>query len=172
MGWSVLRNRRESEVNNMASRFRTKYETEIKESLKKELGITNVMAQAMTKDMDEVRSLIVYDASWVADGVGSVEVECFSVGGDGGGSVDPFGAADRVVGHAPERLRPVGRVLGCSLAEPGDPTVYSCGELEQCRRIRGVTRDPRCEWGYQWLLGCGVGVVFEAVVERANRIIR
>ncbi len=28
----------------MASRFRTKYETEIKESLKKELGITNVMA--------------------------------------------------------------------------------------------------------------------------------
>ncbi len=44
MGWSVLRNRRESEVNNMASRFRTKYETEIKESLKKELGITNVMA--------------------------------------------------------------------------------------------------------------------------------
>ncbi len=28
----------------MASRFRTKYDTEIKESLKKELGITNVMA--------------------------------------------------------------------------------------------------------------------------------
>jgi large subunit ribosomal protein L5 len=28
----------------MASRFRTKYESEIKESLKKELGITNVMA--------------------------------------------------------------------------------------------------------------------------------
>ena len=36
--------RRESEVKEMASRFRTKYESEIKESLAKELGIKNVMA--------------------------------------------------------------------------------------------------------------------------------
>ncbi|ADW69966.1 ribosomal protein L5 [Granulicella tundricola MP5ACTX9] len=38
------RNRGEREVNIMASRFRTKYETEIKDSLKKELAIENPMA--------------------------------------------------------------------------------------------------------------------------------
>ena len=34
----------EKAIHSMASRFRTKYDTEIKESLKKELGITNAMA--------------------------------------------------------------------------------------------------------------------------------
>ncbi len=44
MSAAYSEHRRESEVKEMASRFRTKYESEIKESLAKELGIKNVMA--------------------------------------------------------------------------------------------------------------------------------
>ena len=40
----MTRNRGESEIHIMAARFREKYDNEIKESLKKELGITNPMA--------------------------------------------------------------------------------------------------------------------------------
>jgi hypothetical protein len=40
----AIRNRGESEVNLMAARFRDKYHNEIRESLKKELGIENPMA--------------------------------------------------------------------------------------------------------------------------------
>lgn len=40
----ILRNRGESEVNEMASRFREKYDKEIKQQIKKDLNIENAMA--------------------------------------------------------------------------------------------------------------------------------